>query len=202
MAFGKKGTASKIIPDDVFANAPFLQKLQAAGLYDQDGASNLLHRGSTETFQLVPDQVLLELGPWMTSLLRSEMYCEHVAPRNLVQLPGPIAAAILAEGRPVNPPFEYYTTYVRKGVRNLACTATKVTDAKLGTSGMAPLDPASHRWSVARKHCGWDTEFRVVLCGHLAAWMDELAPRVLTGELPLSLAWPKLPLEAAQASAR
>jgi hypothetical protein len=159
----------KLIPDEVFAASPFLQRLQAAGLYDQDSASNLWP--IQPDFHLIPEPLFTELGEWSADFMQTDFYRLRIAPRNAIQLPQAIVMGMRVEGRRIDQPLPAYVDFVRDGVRN--CVDTAATQAKVSAVSNAE-----------------GNEFYRCFCITILALIDFLAPRVNSGEFPLSYVAP------------
>ena len=150
-------------PDDVFACSPWLQELQRLGLHDQAGPANAWP--ATPKFHVIPESLIAECGGWTTAMLGSEAFRTQFRPSNEIALPHGIAASIVAEGRSINPPFDAYVRFIRRGLNLLV--------EKAG-AGAAPGTP----------------EFERRFMSHMLAWIARLTPDICSGAIPLSRSMP------------
>lgn len=172
----------KLIPDEVFANSPLLQKLQAQGLYDQEAITN-----RAPMFQVIPEEAFMAQGAWGATFFSSDVFQQSIADKNSINLPHRIIAALIAEGRPINPPFPPYLEYTTEFVRQAAERSTAAVNAKLGT---AVPNPNDCRVKADEPSPAWIAEFNKVVCGYITTTIERLTPGLCSGELPLSVTAP------------
>lgn len=154
-------TLPRLVPDKVLAQSPFLQELQRRGLYDHTGPGNAWPE--LPRFQLVPEPLIAELGTWAAALLRSALFHTRVKLHNEISLPQPVALGTFMDGRSINPPIAPYQDYVRAALKQLVAAAGEKSGAAPGTEA-----------------------FALHFYGYLITFIRMIAPKVCSGDFPLS----------------
>ena len=125
----------------------------------------------------------MELGPWAGPILRSDPFFTHIQPLNDIELPGDIAAAIIAERQALNPVFKPYADYMRNVFRPILERSMADTSKQFGT------DPSC--LPGREQQPGWDFKLAEVFCWRPSFTSKRVASKVRAGEMPLLLAAPR-----------